>query len=71
MTESKSTVSATPSTEVSMQVALNLALEHALAEDDRTLVFGEDVAKLGGVFRVTDGLQEKFGIDRVFDSQLA
>ena len=71
MTESKSTVSATPSTEVSMQVALNLALEHALADDDRTLVFGEDVAKLGGVFRVTDGLQEKFGIDRVFDSQLA
>jgi 2-oxoisovalerate dehydrogenase E1 component beta subunit len=51
--------------------ALNQALRDSLAEDDRTLVLGEDVGKLGGVFRVTDGLQAEFGDDRVFDTPLA
>jgi 2-oxoisovalerate dehydrogenase E1 component beta subunit len=56
---------------LTMQKALNLALEHSLAADDSTLVFGEDVGRLGGVFRVTDGLQQKFGPLRVFDTPLA
>lgn len=56
---------------LTMQKALNLAIEHALADDDRVLVFGEDVGRLGGVFRVTDGLQERFGARRVFDTPLA
>jgi 2-oxoisovalerate dehydrogenase E1 component beta subunit len=54
-----------------MQRALNRALDDALASDDRTLVFGEDVATLGGVFRVTDGLKDKYGDGRVFDTTLA
>lgn len=51
--------------------ALNAALRHCLGEDPRTLVLGEDVGRLGGVFRVTDGLQEEFGESRVFDTPLA
>src|SRR5439155_23726708 len=51
--------------------ALNEALRQSLAEDPRTLVLGEDVGKLGGVFRVTDGLQGEFGTERVFDTPLA
>jgi 2-oxoisovalerate dehydrogenase E1 component beta subunit len=57
--------------EVTMVGALNRALRDSLADDDRTLVLGEDVGKLGGVFRVTDGLQAEFGTDRVFDTPLA
>src|SRR5260370_30298729 len=56
---------------VTMGKALNLALHDALANDDRVLVFGEDVGRLGGVFRVTDGLQAEFGKQRVFDTPLA
>ena len=47
--------------EVTMVAALNAALRDALAGDPRTLVFGEDVGALGGVFRVTEGLQAEFG----------
>jgi 2-oxoisovalerate dehydrogenase E1 component beta subunit len=54
-----------------MVKALNEALRDSLAEDDRALVLGEDVGKLGGVFRVTDGLQAEFGPGRVFDTPLA
>jgi 2-oxoisovalerate dehydrogenase E1 component beta subunit len=57
--------------EVTMGRALNEALRQSLAGDERTLVFGEDVGKLGGVFRVTEGLQEEFGERRVFDTPLA
>ncbi|TNC28241.1 alpha-ketoacid dehydrogenase subunit beta [Amycolatopsis alkalitolerans] len=57
--------------EFSLQQALNLALQHACEDDDRVLIFGEDVGGLGGVFRVTDGLQAKFGDRRVFDTPLA
>ncbi len=56
---------------LTMQKALNLALEHELAADSKVLVFGEDVGVLGGVFRVTDGLQRRFGAKRVFDTPLA
>jgi pyruvate dehydrogenase E1 component beta subunit len=54
-----------------MAAALNAALADALAEDDRTLVFGEDVGTLGGVFRITDGLQARFGRERVFNTPVA
>jgi len=54
-----------------MVQALNRALRDSLASDERVLVLGEDVGKLGGVFRVTDGLQDDFGTKRVFDTPLA
>ncbi|HEX9038268.1 MAG TPA: transketolase C-terminal domain-containing protein [Ktedonobacterales bacterium] len=56
---------------VTMGKALNLALRDTLREDARALVFGEDVGKLGGVFRVTDGLFDEFGQSRVFNTPLA
>jgi pyruvate/2-oxoglutarate/acetoin dehydrogenase E1 component len=54
-----------------MVEALNLALFQAMDHDDRVVVMGEDVAKTGGVFRVTAGLLDKFGEDRVIDTPLA
>ena len=57
--------------EFTMVQALNRALRDSLADDDRMLLFGEDIGKLGGVFRVTDGLQAQFGEERVFDTPLA
>lgn len=51
--------------------AINEALDLALSRDEGVLVFGEDVGRLGGVFRVTEGLQEKYGEKRVFDTPLA
>ena len=57
--------------EVTMAKAINDALRGALADDPRTLILGEDVGTLGGVFRVTEGLQEEFGPARVFDTPLA
>ncbi len=62
---------ATVTVTVTMAQALNTALRDALAEDPNVLVFGEDVGPLGGVFRVTDGLQAEFGDKRVFDTPLA
>lgn len=54
-----------------MVEALNLALTQAMEADDRVIVLGEDVAKTGGVFRVTAGLLDRFGEDRIFDTPLA
>jgi len=54
-----------------MVQAINRALEQALAADKRVVVMGQDVGKLGGVFRATDGLQARFGAQRVFDTPLA
>ncbi len=51
--------------------ALNNALELILKENDKAIILGEDVGKDGGVFRVTDGLQAKFGDSRVIDTPLA
>ncbi|MFD8588097.1 alpha-ketoacid dehydrogenase subunit beta [Streptomyces sp. NPDC059637] len=51
--------------------ALNEALRDSMDSDPKVLVMGEDVGKLGGVFRVTDGLQKDFGEDRVIDTPLA
>ena len=56
---------------ISMAQALNTALRDALKEDERVLVFGEDVGPLGGVFRITDGLTRDFGEERCFDTPLA
>jgi pyruvate dehydrogenase E1 component beta subunit len=57
--------------EFTMSAALNAALRDSLAEDPRVIVYGQDVGKLGGVFRVTDGLQNDFGGKRVFDTPIA
>jgi 2-oxoisovalerate dehydrogenase E1 component beta subunit len=57
--------------EITMSGALNAALRDALAGDPRVLVFGEDVGELGGVFRVTEGLQRDFGRERVFNTPIA
>lgn len=51
--------------------AVTDALDIVLEDDPKTLIFGEDVGKNGGVFRTTQGLQEKYGEDRVFDTPLA
>jgi 2-oxoisovalerate dehydrogenase E1 component beta subunit len=56
---------------VTLARALNLGLRRALEDDDRVVLIGEDIGKLGGVFRVTDALQKDFGEDRVIDSPLA
>ncbi len=51
--------------------AINLALTQEMEADDRVILLGEDVGKNGGVFRVTEGLQARFGESRVVDSPLA
>ena len=54
-----------------MAAALNGALGESLASDDRVVLLGEDVGRTGGVFRITDGLYERFGGDRVIDTPVA
>ncbi|MFZ4741147.1 MAG: alpha-ketoacid dehydrogenase subunit beta [Bacteroidales bacterium] len=56
---------------MNMVNAINDALNIKLAEDRNVIVYGEDVGVEGGVFRVTEGLQLKHGVERVFDSPLA
>jgi pyruvate dehydrogenase E1 component beta subunit len=56
---------------MNMVQAINSALDLKLADDPNVLVYGEDVGVEGGVFRVTQGLQKKYGEERVFDSPLA
>ncbi|NLU77920.1 alpha-ketoacid dehydrogenase subunit beta [Micromonospora sp. HNM0581] len=51
--------------------ALNVGLRRALEDDPKVVIMGEDVGKLGGVFRITDGLQKDFGDQRVIDTPLA
>jgi 2-oxoisovalerate dehydrogenase E1 component beta subunit len=57
--------------QMTMVEALNLALHQAMEADDRVVVLGEDVAQTGGVFRVTAGLLDKFGDQRIVDTPLA
>jgi pyruvate dehydrogenase E1 component beta subunit len=57
--------------EMTMVEGLNLALNQAMEADDRVVVMGEDVARTGGVFRVTAGLLDRFGEERVVDTPLA
>lgn len=59
------------STQLTLAKAITSGLRHALADDDRVVLLGEDIGRLGGVFRVTDGLQEEFGGNRVMDAPLA
>jgi 2-oxoisovalerate dehydrogenase E1 component beta subunit len=56
---------------ITMAQALNTALHDAMEADDKVVMFGQDVGKLGGVFRITDRLQERFGDTRCFDTPLA
>ena len=56
---------------VTLADTLNHALKEILAADRTVLLMGEDVGRLGGVFRITKGLQEQFGADRVFDTPLS
>lgn len=58
-------------TSLTLGSAINAGLAKALDTDDRVLLMGEDIGKLGGVFRVTDGLQQRFGAQRVVDTPLA
>jgi 2-oxoisovalerate dehydrogenase E1 component beta subunit len=57
--------------QLTLAKALNEALRAAMERDPKVLMMGEDIGKLGGVFRVTDALQKDFGEDRVFDTPLA
>ncbi|MDR1633414.1 MAG: alpha-ketoacid dehydrogenase subunit beta [Bifidobacteriaceae bacterium] len=59
-----------PKPALGLGAAVNQALATALAADEKVLVMGEDVGVLGGVFRVTAGLRERFGADRVRDTPL-
>jgi 2-oxoisovalerate dehydrogenase E1 component beta subunit len=58
-------------TQLTLGGAINSGLRRALAEDDKVVLLGEDIGKLGGVFRVTDTLQQEFGPRRVMDAPLA
>ena len=58
-------------TQLPLAKAINEGLRAAMAADDRVLLMGEDIGPLGGVFRVTDGLQADFGSARVLDTPLA
>jgi pyruvate dehydrogenase E1 component beta subunit len=58
-------------TTLTLSKALNAGLRKAMENDPKVLIMGEDVGKLGGVFRVTDGLQKDFGEARVIDTPLA
>ena len=57
--------------QMNMVQAINDALRHEMKKDDRVVVLGEDVGKVGGVFRVTAGLYDEFGEDRVIDTPLS
>ncbi len=56
---------------ITLAKGLNAGLRAAMEKDPKVVIMGEDVGKLGGVFRITDGLQKDFGEDRVIDTPLA
>lgn len=58
-------------TELTLGGALNAALRSAMEDDPKVVLMGEDIGKLGGVFRITNGLQKDFGEARVIDTPLA
>jgi len=77
-TESAARADARPAAEVTRGIekmtitrALNEGLRRAMTESDRVVLMGEDIGQLGGVFRVTEGLQAEFGERRVLDTPLA
>ena len=57
--------------EMTIVKAINAGIRKAMADNDKVLVFGEDVAALGGVFRVTEGILAEFGPKRIFNSPIA
>ena len=57
--------------QLTLAKAINEGLRASMERDPKIILMGEDIGKLGGVFRVTDGLQKDFGEDRVFDTPLA
>ena len=57
--------------EMPIAKALNAGLSQAMSANDKVLMFGEDVAELGGVFRVTEGLLDEFGDKRIFNTPIA
>ena len=61
----------TPKEKITLGKALNHGLRRALESDPKVVIMGEDVGRLGGVFRITDGLQKDFGEQRVIDTPLA
>ena len=58
-------------TELTLGKALGAGLRQAMRDDDRVVLLGEDIGRLGGVFRITDGLLDEFGAHRVIDTPLA
>ncbi len=64
-------ISAAAPTTLPLGKALNAGLRRALENDPKVVLMGEDIGKLGGVFRITDGLQKDFGPNRVIDTPLA
>ncbi|MGV8895184.1 MAG: alpha-ketoacid dehydrogenase subunit beta [Rhodoglobus sp.] len=59
------------STVMTLSKAINAGLRQAMTDDDRVILMGEDIGKLGGVYRITEGLQDSFGERRVMDTPLA
>jgi len=57
--------------ELTLGKALGAGLRRAMLDDDKVVLLGEDIGKLGGVFRITDGLLDEFGAARVIDTPLA
>jgi len=57
--------------ELAIAKAVNAGLQRAMQKDPKVLMFGEDVAELGGVFRVTEGLLGEFGPSRIFNTPIA
>ena len=57
--------------EMPLAKAITAGLREAMRKNDKVLMFGEDVAQLGGVFRVTEGLLDEFGKNRIFDTPIA
>lgn len=64
-------MTATTATTMPFSRAINAGLRKAMTDSDRVLLMGEDIGKLGGVFRVTEGIQAEFGEQRVLDTPLA
>jgi 2-oxoisovalerate dehydrogenase E1 component beta subunit len=67
----KTTSTSSSTQTITLGKSLNLGLRAAMEADPKVIVMGEDVGKLGGVFRITDGLQKDFGEQRVLDTPLA
>ena len=59
------------STEITFLDAIREAMDEEMARDPNVFVIGEDVGAFGGAFKVTEGLQAKYGVDRVIDAPIA